>query len=38
MYVARFGRSAYVIRYILLDGDEVLVTRVWHTRELRIAM
>jgi toxin ParE1/3/4 len=32
---ARFGRSSYILRYIILDGDEVLMTRVWHSRELR---
>ncbi|ATF34068.1 type II toxin-antitoxin system RelE/ParE family toxin [Burkholderia thailandensis] len=34
-WAARFGRSSYVIRYALLDGGEVLVTRVWHSREHR---
>ncbi|WP_063889442.1 MULTISPECIES: type II toxin-antitoxin system RelE/ParE family toxin [Burkholderia] len=34
-WAARFGRSSYVIRYAVLDGDEVLVTRVWHSREYR---
>lgn len=32
---ARFGRSSYVLRYIILEGGEVLMTRVWHSRELR---
>lgn len=32
---AKFGRSAYVLRYVLLETGEVLITRVWHTRELR---
>ncbi|MFP3504828.1 type II toxin-antitoxin system RelE/ParE family toxin [Burkholderia sp. SIMBA_062] len=32
---ARFGRSSYVLRYAVLD-DEVLVTRVWHSREFRL--
>ncbi|WP_063800946.1 type II toxin-antitoxin system RelE/ParE family toxin [Burkholderia ubonensis] len=34
-WAAKFGRSSYVIRYAELDGDEVLVTRVWHSREHR---
>lgn len=32
---ARFGRSAYILRYFLLPNGNVLVTRVWHSRELR---
>jgi plasmid stabilization system protein ParE len=33
---AKFGRSAYVLRYCLLpEHNEVLVTRVWHSRENR---
>lgn len=34
---AKFGRSSYVLRYILISSDVVLITRVWHSRELRIA-
>jgi plasmid stabilization system protein ParE len=30
-----FGRSGYVIEYVVLD-DEVLVTRLTHARELRL--
>ena len=29
-----FGRRGYVLRY-MLDGDKVVVIRVWHTRERR---
>ncbi|MBI3541306.1 MAG: type II toxin-antitoxin system RelE/ParE family toxin [Deltaproteobacteria bacterium] len=29
-----FGQSAYVLRY-RLDGERVVVVRVWHGRELR---
>jgi toxin ParE1/3/4 len=32
---ARFGRSAYVLRYHILPTGDVLITRVWHSRELR---
>jgi toxin ParE1/3/4 len=32
---ARFGRSAYILRYLVLPDGNVLVTRVWHNRELR---
>jgi toxin ParE1/3/4 len=35
---ARFGRSAYILRYAVLDTGDVLVTRVWHTRELRASV
>jgi plasmid stabilization system protein ParE len=34
-WFAPFGRSSYVLRYAILDGGEVLVTRVWHSRERR---
>ncbi|WP_063533137.1 type II toxin-antitoxin system RelE/ParE family toxin [Burkholderia sp. MSMB1589WGS] len=34
-WMARFGRSSYVIRYAVLDAGDVLVTRVWHSREHR---
>ena len=31
-----FGKSAYVLRYRIADGDETLVVvRVWHGRERR---
>jgi len=32
---AKFGRSAYVLRYCILSSDEILMTRVWHSRETR---
>ena len=32
---ARFGRSAYVLRYHILPSGNVLITRVWHSREFR---
>ncbi|WP_287193686.1 type II toxin-antitoxin system RelE/ParE family toxin [Paraburkholderia sp.] len=34
-WFAPFGRSAYVLRYAILDGGDVIVTRVWHSREHR---
>jgi plasmid stabilization system protein ParE len=33
---ARFGRSAYILRYYILPTGEVLVTRVWHSRERHV--
>lgn len=32
---ARFGKRAYVIRYFILENGDVLITRVWHSREQR---
>jgi plasmid stabilization system protein ParE len=32
---ARFGRSAYILRYAQLPNREVLITRVWHSRKFR---
>lgn len=32
-WFAPFGRSAYVLRYYVLPTGEVLITRVWHSRE-----
>ncbi len=32
--VVRFGRTAYVIRY-RLTADEILITRIWHSKERR---
>lgn len=29
---ARFGRSAYILRYCILPSGDVLITRVWHSR------
>jgi plasmid stabilization system protein ParE len=34
-WAAKFGRRAYILRYLILPTGEVLVTRVWHSRELR---
>ncbi|WP_323120332.1 type II toxin-antitoxin system RelE/ParE family toxin [Burkholderia alba] len=34
-WTAKFGRSSFVLRYAILDDTDVLVTRVWHSRELR---
>lgn len=31
----QFGRGAYVLRYHILTSGDVLITRVWHSRELR---
>jgi plasmid stabilization system protein ParE len=30
----QFGRGAYVLRYHILTRADVLITRVWHRREL----
>lgn len=30
-----FGAGAYVIRYLILD-DQIVVIRVWHSREKRV--
>ncbi len=32
---AKFGNSAYILRYCVLPDGDVLITRVWHSRELR---
>jgi plasmid stabilization system protein ParE len=32
---ARFGKSAYVLRYLRLDDGSILIVRVWHSREQR---
>jgi plasmid stabilization system protein ParE len=32
---AKFGRSRYVVRYLLIPSNVVLITRVWHSRECR---
>lgn len=32
---AKFGHSAYILRYHVLPDGDVLITRVWHSRELR---
>jgi len=34
-WTAKFGRSAYILRYAILDDGGVLITHVWHSRELR---
>ena len=34
--VVRFGRSAYIVRYTVLPQNaDILVTRLWHGREMR---
>ncbi len=30
----RFGHSGYVVRY-KIEGDAVLITRIWHGKEAR---
>ncbi len=32
---AKFGRRSYVLRYFILADGDVLITRVWHSREQR---
>ncbi len=32
---AKFGRSAYVLRYFILPNGDVLLTGLWHGREWR---
>jgi toxin ParE1/3/4 len=32
---AQFGRSAYILRYHILPTGDALITRFWHSRELR---
>jgi plasmid stabilization system protein ParE len=32
---AKFGRSAYILRYFIVPTGDALITRVWHSRELR---
>ena len=32
---AKFGRSAYILRYCEVPTGEILITRIWHSRELR---
>lgn len=35
--IVPFGRAAYVVRYAYLTGrNEVVVLRVWHSREERV--
>jgi plasmid stabilization system protein ParE len=33
--LVRFGRRGYIVRYRLLPGDAIFVTRIWHSREQR---
>jgi plasmid stabilization system protein ParE len=33
--IVPFGAGAYVLRYRRRDGEEIVVLRVWHSRELR---
>ena len=32
---AKFGRRAYILRYFVMPTGAILITRVWHSRELR---
>ncbi|MHA4868855.1 type II toxin-antitoxin system RelE/ParE family toxin [Duganella sp. PWIR1] len=32
---AKFGKRAYVLRYFILANGDVLIIRVWHSREQR---
>lgn len=32
---AKFGRRAYILRYLILETGDILIVRVWHSRELR---
>lgn len=32
---AKFGRSAYILRYFVMPTGDILITRVWHSRESR---
>jgi plasmid stabilization system protein ParE len=35
--VIRFGASGYIIRYTILhETADVLITRIWHGREVRV--
>lgn len=35
--IVPFGRAAYVVRYAFMaDRDEVIMLRVWHSREERV--
>ena len=31
----KFGRSAYILRYLEMSTGEILMVRVWHSREHR---
>jgi plasmid stabilization system protein ParE len=33
--VVPFGSGAYVVRYAALSGDEIVIIRIWHGREMR---
>jgi plasmid stabilization system protein ParE len=34
--IIRFGASGYVVRYaVLSDTHDILITRIWHGREIR---
>lgn len=35
-FPAKFGRSSYILRYLVLPTGVILITRVWHSRELRL--
>lgn len=31
----KFGKSAYVLRYLAMPAGEILIVRIWHSREFR---
>ena len=34
--VIRFGASGYIVRYaVMVEGGDILITRIWHGREAR---
>lgn len=33
--VVRFGASGYIVRYAVLEAQDILITRIWHGREAR---
>ncbi len=35
-FPAKFGRSSYILRYLIVPTGAILITRVWHSRELRM--
>lgn len=35
-FVIPFGRAGYTVRYTIID-DDIIIVRIWHSRENRIA-
>jgi plasmid stabilization system protein ParE len=33
-WTTKFGRSTYILRYFIASSGDILITRVWHSREL----